>query len=428
MSSTSPGPRPRIGASPEPVRSAAPIPFESGRTRMRAPFGRVPHPSVEATDVEPATAPGSFTTGDLRLPPKIFDKLQLAVRQFGLELEPTEVGVDDDTVRFHRIRANAASVALLYLDESRDDARNPKWYVSSLCVRICAAAGVDGFDKPVIIFVSPTEGIVWHWRTEAEECGKVGIAREIKFARIGSVVEWEQSTDRVTRFAREWTAILRSGAARPAPFNEVDGFVVASEVPPPVKTNPTGIQIQRFYAFVASPNDLEDERKLLRQSFDQFNRNIGSLYGIEYHLLEWEAFSNAGQGEPEDLIIKQVLEQYKEALVLVICLFANRYGTPTPTHASGTEAEFEWAINAQKQNTWPEVKLFFKESPFDVTTRPTEEVEQYTRVRQFRDRIYREKANLFKAFKTDTYRDIVENDVESWLFKQIPRLASSSSR
>ena len=281
MSSTSPGPRPRTGASPEPVRSAAPIPFESGRARLRASSGRAPHPSVEATDVEPATGPGASTPGDLRLPAKIFDKLQLAVRQFGLELEPTEVGVDDDTVRFHRIRANAASVALLYLDETRDDARNPKWYVSSLCVRICAAAGVDGFDKPVIIFVSPSDAIVWHWRTEAEECGKVGIAREIKFARIGSVVEWEQSTDRVTRFAREWTAMLRSGAARPAPFDEVDRFV-ASATPPVKTTLPASHRLRRVYAFVASPNDLEDERKMLRQSFEQFSRNIASRYGIEY--------------------------------------------------------------------------------------------------------------------------------------------------
>jgi hypothetical protein len=410
MSSTSPGPRPRLGGSPEPLRgSAVPIPIESGRHRG----------AREATS-------GVWAQGDLRLPPKIEEKLQLAVRQFGLELELTEVGVSDDTVRFHRVRASASSVALVYLDESRPDSQYPGWYVSSLCVRICAASNLDGFDKPVIIFVAPNDSILAHWRTEAEECGKVGIARDIKFARIGSVGEWEQSAERVTRFAREWTTILRSGAARPAPFDEVDRFVAAGAPgATPVKTKPDGLGIQQFFVFVASPNDLEEERKMLCESVKQFNTTFGWRLRVQFDPLTWENFSSAGQGEPEGLIIQQVLEKHKEQLVLVVCLFANRFGTPTPAFQSGTEAEFDWAVNARKANTWPEVKLFFKESAFDVSTKTIEELEQYSMVRKFKDRVNREKSCLFKTFTAERYREVVENDLQGWLMEQAERLASS---
>jgi hypothetical protein len=240
------------------------------------------------------------------------------------------------------------------------------------------------------------------------------------------VGEWEQSAERVTRFAREWTTILRSGAARPAPFDEVDRFVAAGAPgATPVKTKPDGLGIQQFFVFVASPNDLEEERKMLCESVKQFNTTFGWRLRVQFDPLTWENFSSAGQGEPEGLIIQQVLEKHKEQLVLVVCLFANRFGTPTPAFQSGTEAEFDWAVNARKANTWPEVKLFFKESAFDVSTKTIEELEQYSMVRKFKDRVNREKSCLFKTFTAERYREVVENDLQGWLMEQAERLASS---
>lgn len=61
-------------------------------------------------------------------------------------------------------------------------------------------------------------------------------------------------------------------------------------------------------------------------------------------------------GRPQELITQQTLERYRESLALVVGIIAQRFGSSSGTHESGTEEEFEWAVKNQAKSGFPEVK------------------------------------------------------------------------
>jgi hypothetical protein len=118
------------------------------------------------------------------------------------------------------------------------------------------------------------------------------------------------------------------------------------------------------------------------------------------------------------LITQQTLEQHKASLALVVALMAQRFGTPTDRFQSGTEEEYNWALESFRTRGFPHVKWFFRDvSKLVVPTEPTlarSAIEQWEKVLRFREQV--EQINLSKTFvDLNNFCNVFRRDVAHWL-------------
>lgn len=77
-------------------------------------------------------------------------------------------------------------------------------------------------------------------------------------------------------------------------------------------------------------------------------------------VVDWENYATVGVGRPQELITVQTLERFRDSLALVIGIMGQRFGSPTGKAESGTEEEFNWALESHRQTGFPEIKWFFR--------------------------------------------------------------------
>lgn len=99
-----------------------------------------------------------------------------------------------------------------------------------------------------------------------------------------------------------------------------------------------------------------------------------------------------GMGRPQALINKDV-----ELCDLFVLLLWKRWGSPSGTHTSGTEEEFELARRrSESHGSTPAIWLYFKKVPDQMLADPGE---QLKRVLAFRSKIELERSFLYKTFE-----------------------------
>src|SRR5690348_12300178 len=113
--------------------------------------------------------------------------------------------------------------------------------------------------------------------------------------------------------------------------------------------------VGRYYVFLASPGDVKAERQHVRTFFDDFNRSTAHLFRAEFTVVDWENYATIGVGRPQQLITAQTLDRFKDSLALVIGIMGQRFGSPSGDADSGTEAEFNWALERQQATGFPEI-------------------------------------------------------------------------
>ena len=146
--------------------------------------------------------------------------------------------------------------------------------------------------------------------------------------------------------------------------------------------------------FLASPGDLQEERKAVRDVFDEFNDSWAEELGYQIELVGWED-TIAGFGRPQHLINQDV-----DRCDLFIGLIWKRWGTPPDKDgkfSSGFHEEFERSIARREHSGSPEIALFFKEIPDEFMGDPGDDLK---RVLKFRETIIAEKKILFQEFST----------------------------
>ena len=177
-------------------------------------------------------------------------------------------------------------------------------------------------------------------------------------------------------------------------------------------------------AFLASPGDLQEERKAIRDVVDEFNASWANELGYQVELVGWEE-TVAGFGRPQHLI-----NQDLDRCDLFLGMIWKRWGTP-PDHggdfSSGFEEEFERSMARREETGSPEISLFFKQIPDEFTVDPGDDLKK---VLGFRDRIIAGKKILFQHFSTvrdmetlarksiTTYVIRVRNEEEYRIFKR----------
>ena len=199
------------------------------------------------------------------------------------------------------------------------------------------------------------------------------------------------------------------------------------------RMNLTPLAIKNYHVFLASPGDVNEERRLVRQFFERFNRNAAQLWGVRFEVVDWENYVTVGVGRPQELITQQTLERFKDSLALVVGVMAQRFGSPTGEAESGTEEEFRWALEHHRLHGFPEIKWFFKRIenlviPSDPDA-AAEALDQWKKVRAFRKELEAQPMYLAEYPDTGGFKDTFENDLMQWLMNsERPWVANAPQR
>ena len=179
--------------------------------------------------------------------------------------------------------------------------------------------------------------------------------------------------------------------------------------------------LRTYYVFLASPGDVQDERRAVRAFFDRFNRNQARFCGLRFEVIDWENYSSAGVGRPQELITEQTLERFQQSLALVIGIMAQRFGSPSGTHESGTEEEFEWAVESWQTRGYPEVKWYFRKVEGLQVDPDLDKalagIEQWRKVKAFRARMDDMEPRLYTREYRDlpAFGELLDQDLGQWL-------------
>ncbi|WP_344135834.1 DUF4062 domain-containing protein [Pedococcus bigeumensis] len=145
--------------------------------------------------------------------------------------------------------------------------------------------------------------------------------------------------------------------------------------------------------FVASPSDVEEERKLVRAAAQRVNAVAGASLGIRLRVTGWEEVPPAF-GRPQGTINPLV----DECDVFVAILY-RRWGSETGTHSSGFEEEYLRAVQRREQDgKLPHLGMFFRSIPPDLAS---DAGPQLTRVMEFRETVMDQRNILFSPFADD---------------------------
>jgi hypothetical protein len=106
--------------------------------------------------------------------------------------------------------------------------------------------------------------------------------------------------------------------------------------------------------FLASPGDVAEERARVAEVVSRWNRAWSRHFGLRLELLRWEDDSYPDIGDDaQDVINQQIPGDWD----LFIGVMWARFGTPTHRAGSGTQEEYERAL--ERHRTAPDVSLLF---------------------------------------------------------------------
>lgn len=151
---------------------------------------------------------------------------------------------------------------------------------------------------------------------------------------------------------------------------------------------------QAIVVLVASPSDLEPERTQLEQVIRELNLSWSKTLGLRFELVRWETHGYPGVGhDPQDVLNQELPSDPDIFIGLMWC----RYGTATDRAGSGTEEEFNRALERYRQD--PEsirIMFYFKDAPLSPSDIDSD---QLRRVEHFRKSLGAEGA-LYWTFRT----------------------------
>lgn len=151
-----------------------------------------------------------------------------------------------------------------------------------------------------------------------------------------------------------------------------------------------------FRVFLASPGDLEDERRTAKRIIDEYNSQLADALGYQADLVGWED-TLPGVGRPQALINRDL-----DGCDLFVGMLWKRWGSPPDAggeFTSGFEEEYVRSLRRFEAEQRPQIYLLLKD--IDQTSK-VDPGEQLKRVLAFRDRVFAEKKLLAKNFASIT--------------------------
>ena len=161
--------------------------------------------------------------------------------------------------------------------------------------------------------------------------------------------------------------------------------------------------------FIASPSDLIDERKILREVVDRLNKIIGKKLNWYIELFGWED-TLPGASRPQSIINKDV-----EICQLFIGIIWKRWGQSTGVTDSGFKEEFDLAFKRKKYESEPEIFMYLKKIDTELLGDPGE---QLKKVINFRSWLNSSKELLYKEFvNNDDWDKLIYDNLLEYILK-----------
>ena len=162
--------------------------------------------------------------------------------------------------------------------------------------------------------------------------------------------------------------------------------------------------------FLASPGDLQDERRAAKHVVDVFNKQWADNLGIHIELVGWED-TVSRFGRPQESINRD-LDQCE----LFIGVMWKKWGTPpsdSGSYSSGFEEEFERSVESRRIAQRPEISLLFKDVDPELLKDPGDDLKK---VIAFKSKIITERTILFQSFSSSLeFDDQIRGCITSYI-------------
>ncbi|MFH1634318.1 MAG: hypothetical protein ABIG63_09970 [Chloroflexota bacterium] len=155
-----------------------------------------------------------------------------------------------------------------------------------------------------------------------------------------------------------------------------------------------------FKALIASPGDVQEERKIVEDVIHEWNAIYSENRGIIILPVKWETHSSPELGDrPQAIINRDVVDDCD----FLIGVFWTRIGSPTGVAESGTIEEIQRMASSGKI-----IMLYFSKAKVELDK---VDLDQYQRLRAFRQQISSE--GLVESYGTLTeFRNKLSNQLE----------------
>lgn len=122
--------------------------------------------------------------------------------------------------------------------------------------------------------------------------------------------------------------------------------------------------VRLINVFLSSPSDVAEERERAALAVDEVNDALAHILGFHIDILRWNARigpgTGVGVGRPQERVNPLVRKAD-----LFVGIFWKRFGQPTGEYESGSEEEFNIAMERWREHGdpagWPEIWMFFRD-------------------------------------------------------------------
>ena len=164
-----------------------------------------------------------------------------------------------------------------------------------------------------------------------------------------------------------------------------------------------------YKLFLASPNDVVEERAIVKNIIDEFNDIYSDRLNALVELRSWERSSYPSCGtDAQEVINSQIGDNYD----IFLGILWTRFGSKTQRYESGTEEEFYRAYERFKRGEHIHIMMYFNHEKVSTDSL---NLEQFSKVKNFKQKI----AEIGCYYFTYTVKESFKDELRSHLYKII---------
>lgn len=165
----------------------------------------------------------------------------------------------------------------------------------------------------------------------------------------------------------------------------------------------------RYTIFIGSPDDVQEERKIIEQAIKETNRyykHDNNIPELDLIKLDTDVRSMIVDQEAQTVIDKQIEGKYN----VFIGVLWKKFGSPTENYGSGTEQEFNNALEKHRQNP-DSMDIMFYFCTKGVSDLKDVNAEQLLAVQNFKNKL-QDKKGLYKEYTSiKDFEEKIKNDL-----------------
>jgi len=132
--------------------------------------------------------------------------------------------------------------------------------------------------------------------------------------------------------------------------------------------------------FLASPTETDAERKAVREIISDVEDMLGENLGITLKLLTWEDSTYPSIGDYSQAVIdSQIGDDYD----IFVGIMWKKFGTPTKVAGSGTEEEYNRALDNYTNGVCKNIMFYFNQAPLPQDS----DFAQFAKVQEFKNKV-----------------------------------------